>query len=360
VLTVSRWPAYLYDGKTAERQTITVTLEPDGVGVHLADGSATLWHISDVRQVQGSFSGEQVKLEIGTDPVMAVVVNTKGFASEMQRAFPGLNPTVKGHEQTTRFALWSLAALAVAAVVYILGAPVAASWAAEKVPREWEAMLGGQMVKSLAPESKQCVDPAAVAATGALFNRLTTAAASPYKFSMVILQDDMVNAFAAPGGFVVVTSGLLKATETPEQFAGVLAHEIQHITKRHTTRGILREAPMRLALASLFGSSGETVGKMAGDIGALSYRRGDESEADSEGLRLLQTAGIDPVGMVEFMRILEKQPGGSAGSLLKYVSSHPPSAERAAILGALAAQGPRPGPALDRAGWQKIRALCAR
>jgi predicted Zn-dependent protease len=358
---VTEWPAFLYDGKTAERQPVTLTLNARGIQVRNADGTGSGWPIADIRQTAGSFSSEQLKLEIGTDPVMALVINAPGFVEAMRATFPESQNKVRGQAQTTRFALWGVAVLIAAAALYVAAAPFVANWTAERVPREWEAALGSRVAKEMAPEKKQCTDPGALEPTRAIMTRLTTAAASPYTFSMVILDDSMVNAFAAPGGFVVVTTGLLRAAETPEQFAGVLAHEIQHVTHRHTTRGILREMPVRLALGALFGGTGvENIADAATTLGALGYRRGDETEADVEGLKLLQKAGVDTKGMVEFMGILEKQPG-AASSIPKYLSSHPKSADRAATLGALAAQDTRPTtPLLDAAQWKRVRASCGR
>jgi predicted Zn-dependent protease len=358
---VIEWPGFLYDGQTAERQPITLTLESRGVRVQRADGASVVWPITDLRQTQGSFSSEMLRLEIGTDPVQAVVVSAPGFVDAMRRAFPGANATLRGQSQTTRFALWSLGALAAAVGLYLYGAPLAATWAAARVPTSWEVVVGRNVTKDMAPESRQCTDPAANQAAQSMLRRLLAAApGSPYEFTLVIIRDSMVNAFAAPGGFIVVHSGLLKAAETPEQFAGVLAHEVQHVLRRHTTRGILREAPLRLAIAAMFGgTSAEGVAAMVGSLGSLSYRRGDEEEADREGLRLLQAAGIDPKGMVEFMGVMERHQG-AASAIPKYLSSHPNTADRAATLGALAAANTRVITPLDQAEWQSVRARCDR
>lgn len=359
-MAITEWPAALYDGVTAERQPVALTLDVSGIRVQKADGATFLWAISTLRQTQGSFSNEMIRIEFGTDPVQAIIVESPGFGDAMRRAYPGANRTLRGPAQTARFALWSLFALAAAVAVYVTGAPMASTWAAARVPPSWEAMLGQSVTKNLAPESRQCLDPAALAAARSLLQRLVAAAPrSPYDFTLVIARDTMINAFAAPGGFVVVNGGLLKAAETPEQFAGVLAHEIQHVVHRHTTRGILREAPLRLAIAALFGgTSAETVASLAGSVGALSYRRADEAEADRDGLRLLQAAGIDPQGMVDFMRVLERQ-SGLASAIPTYLSSHPAAEDRAAELRALAAAGTlAAGPALDKAEWQRVRTRC--
>jgi predicted Zn-dependent protease len=199
-----------------------------------------------------------------------------------------------------------------------------------------------------------------MAPLGAILDRLVAALPrSPYRFNLTVLRDTSVNAFAAPGGFIVVTSGLLRAARTPEELAGVLAHEIQHVTRRHSTRAIIREMPLRLAISALFGGSGvEAAAGMVGSLGALRYRRADEVEADLEGMRLLNAAHVDPAGMISFMRTLETR-YESAPRLASYLSSHPRTADRIAALAALAERDKYPTtPLLDSASWQKVRAVC--
>jgi predicted Zn-dependent protease len=174
-----------------------------------------------------------------------------------------------------------------------------------------------------------------------------------------VIRDTLINAFAAPGGFIAVHSGLVEAATTPEEFAGVLAHEIQHVTQRHSTRGIIREVPMRLAIAAIAGGTGiEGAANVAGSLGALRYRRADESEADREGLRLLAAAEVDPAGMVTFMRTLDRQYAG-APRIVSYLSSHPNTQERIAQLESLVADTPVRGrPLMDSIAWNRVRRLC--
>ena len=99
---------------------------------------------------------------------------------------------------------------------------------------------------------------------------------------------------------------------------------------------------------------------IAGSLGALRYQRSDESEADREGLRLLRAAGIDPSGMITFMRALERE-SKAAPALVSYLSSHPPTAERVV---ALEAQGvdmeAQARPLVDADAWERARRICAR
>jgi beta-barrel assembly-enhancing protease len=174
------------------------------------------------------------------------------------------------------------------------------------------------------------------------------------------VRDSAVNAFATPGGFIIVNSGLIEATKTPEELAGVLAHEVQHVVHRHTTRAIIREAPLRIALSALAGGGSEigTAANVVGTLGVLRYRRGDEAEADRDGLRLLEAARVDPAGMVSFMRALEAR-HEDAPRFIGYLSTHPHAADRVNALEALAAAGRGQWrPVLDAKGWRRVREVC--
>jgi predicted Zn-dependent protease len=244
--------------------------------------------------------------------------------------------------------------------LYIWGAPIASEWVAARVPPTWEAALGAGIEERVGKTAKFCGDSASLGALRGVLDRLVDAGGgSPYRFRMVVLRDSVVNAFAAPGGFIAVHSGLIESSRTPEEFAGVLAHEIQHVARRHSTRGIIREVPLRLAIAAIGGSTGvEGAANVAGSLGALRYRRADESEADREGMRLLAAARVDPAGMVSFMRTLDKQ-YTSAPRFVSYLSSHPHTQDRVEQLESLAAHTRvQSRPLMDSVAWQRVRALC--
>lgn len=354
------WTGIYYDGLTARRQPVTLTIEADGLQLRRPDGTTALWPFGELRQTQGSFAGERLRIEFGRDPVEVVLVDEPGLAEAIRRASPSASRTLRGRQNTAHVVGWSLGGLTVIAALYVWGAPVLAETLASSVPVSWETNLGRSAITRVAPRNRVCRDRESVAALRTILDRLLAASErSPYEFQLDVVRDSYVNAFAAPGGFIVVTNGLLRTARTPDELAGVLAHEIQHVTRRHTTRAIIREMPLRLALSAVFGGSGvETAAGMVGSLGALRYRRADEVEADVGGMRMLQAARVDPSGMVAFMRTLEAR-HQSAPRLVSYLSSHPRTADRVAALEALARQASyEPKPLLDSATWQRIGNMC--
>jgi predicted Zn-dependent protease len=135
-----------------------------------------------------------------------------------------------------------------------------------------------------------------------------------------------VNAFAAPGGVVVVFSGLIRAAGSAEELAGVLAHEVAHAELRHTLRGVIKSIGLRALAATVTGDiSGSVFADAAARLTELRFSRDAEREADAEGLRRLVAARIDPSGMIRFY---EKLSAGQRFSPPSILSTHPAGGER--------------------------------
>ena len=356
------WAGFYYDGRTASRESVTLTLEGSRLRIRRPDGSTMLWPLSLVRQTQGSLSTEQVRLEFGSDPAETLLVNDPGFAAEIRGASPVAKRAIRRQWKTTQLLAWSAGALAILVALYLFGAPPAAGWVANRLPPSWEVAMGESLADHFNDDERVCADADSVVELQTVLARLIDAdPRARYTFHVRVLRDSVVNAFAAPGGFIFLNSGLLKAARTPEELAGVLAHEIQHVTLRHSTRAILREVPLRVAIAGVTGGSGiESAASTVASIGALRYRRADEAEADREGMRLLHAAGVDAAGMISFMRTLEEE-HGDAPQFFRYLSSHPRTADRIAELEAQASRDRHESRSLlDAASWERLRTMCDR
>lgn len=229
------------------------------------------------------------------------------------------------------------------AVVALLGglayhfAGYLAAWATPLVPLEVDRKLGQASESQLALVRTNCSERATAYVAAITKPLLEAAGPLPFAFEFVVQKDESVNAFALPGGFVTVNSGLLEAAESGEEVAGVLGHEIQHALLRHGTRRILRELGGSMVL-SLLMLGGEPTGMSAlsGRLTSLSYDRGQESEADARGVDLLLRAGIDPRGLARFFERLSRESGAAPPVLL---STHPDSGERSELVRRAAATG---------------------
>lgn len=214
-----------------------------------------------------------------------------------------------------------------ALVVIVVGA---ARWAASKttrfIPREVDTTLGEQTWVALAPPGQRCDNPEVQAYVQQLAQPLVAASDGSFQFRFTVVDAPEVNAFALPGGFVTVNLGLLKAAETGEEIAGVLAHEIGHVVLRHGTQRILRQLGGTVVLSALFGGTDiELPTYLVGNLLDTAYSREQESEADEYGMELLKRAGIEAGGLTRFFERMAEQSPQLPGLL----STHPDPGDRA-------------------------------
>ena len=354
------WTGHYLSGLTADRVEVNVVITSTGLRLTFEDGQTAWWPYQELKQTQGSHAGEHVRLERGEEPTEALVIPNREFLEALDAVRPATGHAMQPHGLQPR----TIALLVVGAVVAVLAyfglMPVLARAGAEKVPVSWERQLGDMVAEQLTLGRRTCDDPALTAAVTDLTARLTAVLPTQeYTFDVSVVDDDVVNAFAAPGGRVVIFSGLLEKTETPEELAGVLAHEIEHVAQRHGTQAVLRQIPLQV-FASLMG--GEMMGareaaQAISTLGALRYGRRAESEADREGLKLMAAAGIDPQGMIRFFETLqEESPDVPRG--LTYLSTHPRTETRIARLRELAAEISAETEPLDSARWAATRHRC--
>jgi len=219
--------------------------------------------------------------------------------------------------------------------------------------REQEVAIGLQSVPEMSQQfGGEDPDPsiqADVAAVGQRIASRSVAGQTPYQFSFHVLRDpETVNAFALPGGPIFITRGLLQRFQNEAQLAGVLGHEMGHVIARHSAAQIAKSqlAQGLVTAAGAAGSDDQGGGERAAQVAAvvaqmvqLKYGRGDETQADTLGVRLMSEAGYDPRAMLEVMRILAESGGGKRAP--EFMSSHPdPGNRREVIQGAINSRFP--------------------
>ena len=209
-----------------------------------------------------------------------------------------------------------------------------------------ERQLGEEIMKRVRADESYMADPEATDYVNRLGLRLVAAAdPSPYNFFFFPIRDKSLNAFALPGGFIAVHSGLIVAAQNESELAGVIGHEIGHVTQRHIARMLqqgqnswamtLGSILLALLAARAGGSSGgdAAMGIVMGTQAAmiqkqLGYSRDAEREADRVGLTSLQSAGFDPRGMEAFFERLQQNNRWYESTSTAYISTHPLTGER--------------------------------
>jgi beta-barrel assembly-enhancing protease len=357
---------FYLDGQTAEKRDAVVWMEQNGLRIDLGPGGSFLWPYAEIRQNKALSRSKQIRLEKGGPLPEILLVPRAGFFAGLKQIFPKIPRQF--HDRASfslRVTLPLTAALGAAGIVlslYLWGIPILSGWATAKVPVSWEETLGRSIVEGLAPEARRCSDPAQEIFLRQIMEALNSPRPErPYKFRVIIVNDPEVNAFAAPGGTIVVFRGLLEKIKTTEELAGVLSHEMQHILYRHSTRMILENVSLRLLLSVFRGdvNSAMSVGKEGvGLLATLRYSRQFEEQADAEGMRLIRAVGIDPQGMISFFEGIQKEERSI--SLPAYFSTHPKPESRIRRLKTLAGEAPaapiRPLPVYY---FRNSKAICA-
>ncbi|MEM6559698.1 MAG: M48 family metallopeptidase [Myxococcota bacterium] len=202
-------------------------------------------------------------------------------------------------------------------------------WAIEAVPTRVDTFIGETASSSYVDDSSVCDDPSMNAYVDALTKPVMAEfGEQPYAFTFVVVDEEVPNAFALPGGFVTIHSGLIENADSGEEIAAVLAHEVAHVTHRHGLKRIVRSAGIAIAVGLVFGSTDLAIlADYASDLGSLAYDRDQEREADQTAREVLTAARIDPRGMARFFeKLLEEEQ--DTGGIPSFLSTHPDLKER--------------------------------
>lgn len=197
-----------------------------------------------------------------------------------------------------------------------------------------ELVLGRDFADKLEASSRLIDDPVITEYVNRIGQNLVRNSDAKIPFAIKVIDSDEVNAFALPGGFLYVNSGLILAAEDEAELAGVMAHEIAHVAARHATRQMTRSEMFSLASIPLIfvgGGVGFAVQQAAGlatPLTMLKFSRGFEAEADYLGIEYLYKAGYDPEAMITFFEKIKAQEKVKPGLIAKAFAEHPQTSDR--------------------------------
>jgi predicted Zn-dependent protease len=403
--TQSEFSGTYYDGKSANKYPVKLFLTRTQLQLVFSDGRRISWLYPDLKLSRADSTGP-VRLERSTsNPDIipeSVVIEDPKFLHEAHRVAPGALGNVwnQPHKRKMRYGLMILALVIIPPFIFaiwVYAIPAMTNAVADKIPTEWEERLGQNYFQALFKESLKESDPKMQKALDTISKRLLTAVPDqPYHFRIYVHPSKMVNAMALPGGTIIVFQGLINVTETPEELAGVLAHEFQHVLKRHSTRGIIRSEAINLFGLIISGNSDSITSvilQAGGILEFLRFSRELESQADAEGMKMMLAAQVDPQGMVRMFESLEREQQRQMGSRnkdknkvdpeekspekdseedapdgkrrageesstpewMKYISTHPAGEDRVEILKKMAeASTAKPRPLLPDFDWKSM------
>ena len=375
----SKYGAVFSDGKTASSHKINVVLGPQGL--ELFDEQEQLlevWAYDQISSTEHLHPGEAAQLGHKENPGARLYIERTDFAAQLIEHLPHMSRSSANKRVLIPVITIGLIITGLIGGIWMSGYSISEA-IARVIPQKVRDGLGTQVVTSLSRGRPACSKKEGLAAFTKLVDRLDRAAGTTGKFEMQVMPLGMMNAFAAPGERIVVSKKLIDFVETPEELAGVIAHEMGHGIKMHPEAGIVRALGISAAINIAFG--GSTGG--LGDIGALllqlKYSRSSESEADKIAVSILQKAEIPPKPFAAFFKRLEdkfglfnkKKKAGKKGEektdktaarksglekTLSLLSTHPSSPERVAFI----EQQPdwKTRPLLSGAEWKALQNIC--
>jgi len=237
--------------------------------------------------------------------------------------------------------------LSAAVLAAVLTAP---NWLGPLIPESWEQRIGTALVGDL--EGYTCSTPASTAALASLVRDIDDGTTP---VTVQLAKVDMVNAVALPGGRVLIFDKLIQDAKSADEVAGVLAHEIGHVRKRHVMQALLRQFGLSILLSGANSDLGSTLGGFA----AMGYSRDAEREADRYSRGRLAAAHISPAGTAGFFGRLRKDDPFAGNKRLSYLNSHPDTAEREREFSAAVKSAEAYRPALTDAQFTALRDACA-
>jgi predicted Zn-dependent protease len=199
---------------------------------------------------------------------------------------------------------------------------------------EKEIAMGKQLAQEVERQAKIIDDPVISEYVNRVGQNLVRNSDAKVPFTIKVLDTEEVNAFALPGGFFFVNSGLVLKAESEAELAGVMAHEIAHVAARHGTRQATRGELVNFASIPLIfmgGWAGYAIrqgASLAIPMGFLTFSRGFEKEADYLGLQYLYKTGYDPTAFVDFFEKIQSMEKKKPGTMSKVFSTHPMTDDR--------------------------------
>ena len=269
--------------------------------------------------------GEKIRIQHADG--MFIECSQPGFKEKLIEFHPKtkLNPNATYQFSSPPFGKIGLALLGLVLAgfaFYWWGIPAIGNLIGNNLPVSIEKQAGQQMYNQM--KAQWTIDEERSKAVQAFFERMEDKSA--YDFHIVVVKDEVVNAFAMPGGYIVVYDALLKKMDSYEELAGLLAHESSHVQNRHTSRTLCTTLANYLFISAMIGEISGVVAVLAQNadqIKSLSYSRDLETEADLKGLELLYRHKINPNGMLGLMDALKEEGEDAGQSMPEFISTHP-------------------------------------
>ncbi len=363
--------ALYYDGETSNAHPVELSLANGELGISGIDKTARVWSSDEVKAVEKPTSTTPLRLRRGFDGDERLVIADENAQIEIMRYFPLINQQDKVWSRNAkRLVGWGSAAIASLVFTVLVAIPMIAQQISDSLPASYEHKMGEQayeqIIKTLTFIERKnsdarltCVtkDNSAERHLAELAGRLLPDKSLENRPQIKVVNFKMENAFALPGGHIVLFRGLLENLQHPDELAGILAHEIGHVVYRHTTKIFIEQAGTSALIGLIFGdvTGGTAIAGLGQALLNSAHTREAEQEADAYALNVLNRENISAVPAARFFeRLFAEQ--GHMEQTLSLLNTHPMSNERATFFKDHAT-GTKPS--LSDDAWKAIKNMCA-
>ena len=352
-----------YDGLSARGQDVGVTT--DGVSL-IFSGPATLqrkWNLKGLHAIDAALPNHPFRITHEGEPGARLTLMDADFVKSLLALAPNLKLGMRAQD-VARVLAWTVGSLAVMAALAYATLTLLPDRVAHMMPGSWRDRVGRQIETAVIDGNKACSTPEASAAMGALIANIAEGDPDLPPITVTVYDLPVLNAFAVSGGRIIISNKVLTEAEAPEEFAGVLAHEIGHVHYLHPEAQMVRLTGMQVLVSLVTGSANGNITANTAMLAAiLQYSRSAEDQADAYADETLTKARIDPEGLKRFFeKILKletaRTPQSDTLSALGNIfATHPGTAERMQRIKPLP-PGVSAREALTPDQWQALKHIC--
>lgn len=337
--------ASFFDGRHAKKYLVEIQLNQDGISIqNIEQKIDQIWLFRDMRMLEAFHEDRPALLKNKQHPNQSLFVEDQVLADII---------LLHGVKQTNphKIAWFTLLSLALLATVFLIAiyisAPIMSKHIVKFIPESIFQKLGKSLVESQIYNDHLFCDQEAQSMITELVNKLIANSNTNKEIKSYIVNNPIANAYAAPGGYIVIFSGLLYHVRSPEQLAGVIAHELGHSVLNHSEVATINNTGLNLIILAMFGYQPKIH-----NLVLLKYSRDNELEADQFAVDLLEKSDIDPY---EFAKFFKSLPDKSTS----FFSTHPTNRKRITEVYKKTVQK-NYKPFIPKAKWEQMLNRCAK
>lgn len=348
--------SHFFDGSSAKRYDIVPEVWQEGVSFSTGRGDLA-WRYEDLIRLWDYRPLDHLAFTHRKHQDSRLIIEEPELVAAVGRYAPDLLNRKKEGFRAARIAgVLAIGVIAVVTAIYFLVPPITDTLA-RIVPWSFEVEQQPKLAALEKVFGKRCAAELPNEILGGLTDQLLSVSGFPHPIHVDVLDNKMNNAFALPGGRIVVMRGMIRKARTPSELSAVLAHEIGHVVNRDLTERWIRNNALGAITALVFGGNSGTLGDTLFQTGlSLSFSRSDEAAADRYSVDLLNQLDLDPSGGAAFFERLSKS-GGLGEILPDYLNTHPESEGRAEYF---REHGTGTKQALSPADWLILKQICVK